>query len=76
MPHLSSVSTREMGASTVISGLRVHDGISGWVTTLPKHVCESGPLPPVPGILDTKSQPRPVGPALLELFIKQTGSLP
>lgn len=76
MPHLSSVSTRELCARIVISGLRVHGSISGWVETLSKHVCESGPLPPEPGRLDTKSKPKTVGPALLELFIKQTGSLP
>lgn len=63
-------------ARIVIRGLRAHGSISGWVATLSKHVCESGPHPPVPGRLDTKSKPKPVGPALSELFIKQTGSLP
>lgn len=64
-----------MGARTVISGLGVHAGIYGWATILCS-MYESGPLPPALGISDTKSQPRPVGPTLLELFIKRTGSLP
>lgn len=38
MPHLSSVSTRELCARIVISGLRVHGSLSGWVETLSKHV--------------------------------------
>lgn len=76
MSHLSSVSTRELCARIVISGLRIHGSISGCVETLSKHVYESGPHPPVLGRLGTKSKPKPVGPELLELFIKQIGSLP
>lgn len=76
-PHLSSVSTWKMGVRTVTCGQRVHDVIcDGFPHSPGMYVCESSLPPPLSGILDTKRQLRPVGPALLELFIRQTGSLP